>query len=83
MRRALIAVGCAFALAACGGASELSDLAAETCAMLANPETSLADSSLILFESTATAIELGYTEAEFAAELRAECPDSVIIGGEG
>jgi hypothetical protein len=51
--------------------------------VLANPETSLADSSLILFESTATAIELGYTEAEFAAELRAECPDSVIIGGEG
>lgn len=83
MRRALIAVGCAFALAAAGGASELSDLAAETCAVLANPETSLADSSLILFESTATAIELGYTEAEFAAELRAECPDSVIIGGEG
>jgi hypothetical protein len=83
MRRALIAVGCAFALAACGGASELSDLAAETCAVLANPETSLADSSLILLESTATAIELGYTEAEFAAELRAECPDSVIIGGEG
>ncbi|MDP2622359.1 MAG: hypothetical protein Q8Q29_01005 [Actinomycetota bacterium] len=83
MRRGLIAVACAVALAACGGGSELSDLAAETCAVLADPETSLADSSLILFESTATAIGLGYTEAEFAAALRAECPDSVIIGGDG
>ena len=70
------------ALAGCGGNSELRDLAADTCAVLADPGTSLEDSSLILFESTSTALDLGYTESEFADALRAECPTSVIIGGE-
>ena len=70
------------ALAGCGGGSELRGLAAETCAVLADPGTSLEDSSLILFESTSAALDLGYTESEFADALRAECPDSVIIGGE-
>lgn len=69
-------------LGGCGGGSELSDLAADTCAVLADPGTSVEDSSLILFESTSTALDLGYTESEFADALRAECPDSVIIGGE-
>jgi hypothetical protein len=70
------------ALAGCGGSSELRDLAADTCAVLADPGTSLEDSSLILFESTSAALDLGYTESEFADALRAECPASVIIGGE-
>ncbi|MEX1208514.1 MAG: hypothetical protein WD652_02250 [Acidimicrobiia bacterium] len=69
-------------LAGCGGSSELRDLAADTCEVLADPDTSLEDSSLILFESTSAALNLGYTESEFADALRAECPDSVIIGGE-
>jgi hypothetical protein len=70
-------------LVGCGGdRSELLELADETCVVLANPETTLADASLVLFESTSTALELGYTEEEFAEELRKACPASVIIGGE-
>ena len=70
------------ALAGCGGGSELRDLAADTCAVLADPGTPAEESSLVLFESTSTALDLGYSESEFAEALRAECPDSVIIGGE-
>jgi hypothetical protein len=70
-------------VAACGGgSSDLQDLAADTCAVLADPETSLAARSLIVFESTTEAIEIGYTEEDFAEALREECAESVIIGGD-
>jgi hypothetical protein len=81
-RRIVGAILAVLALGACGGGSELRELAADTCAVLADPGTSLEDSSLILFESTSTALDLGYTEGEFADALRAECAESVIIGGE-
>ena len=80
MRRRLAAA--LVLVAACGGgSSDLQVLAAETCAVLADPETSPAARSLIVHESTTEAIELGYTEEDFAAALREECPGSVIIGG--
>ena len=70
-------------VAACGGgSSDLQDLAVETCAVLADPETSLAARSLIVFESATEAIEIGYTEEDFAEALREECAESVIIGGD-
>ena len=81
MRRRLAAA--LVLVAACGGgSSDLQDLATETCGVLADPETSLAARSLIVFESTSEAIEMGYTEEAFAEALREECPGSVIIGGD-
>lgn len=77
--RLVCVLSCVAALAGCGGESELRDLAVETCAVLADPSTSLAESSSILFESTSAALDLGYTESEFADALRTE---SVIIGGD-
>jgi hypothetical protein len=70
-------------LVGCGGErSDLLELADETCVVLADPETTLADASLVLFESTSTALDLGYTEEEFTEALRKACPVSVIIGGD-
>jgi len=80
VRRRLVAA--LVIVSACGGGSELADLAVETCAVLADPGTSVAARSLVVFEATTEAIQMGYTEEEFADALREECGDSVIVGGE-
>ena len=69
-------------VAACsGGGSDLTRIATEACAVLDDPATSPAARSLVVYESTTEAIELGYTEEAFADALRQECGDSVIVGG--
>lgn len=68
---------------ACGGGSELGRLAADTCAVLDDPATSVAARSLVVYESTTKAIEMGYSEEDFIDALRSACGDTVIIGGEG
>ena len=84
MIRRIVATAFVIALAGCGGGrSDLEQLAADTCEALGDPSATLSDRSLTLYESTVTAIGLGYTEDELAGALRAECPDSVIVGGEG
>ena len=70
-------------VACSSGGSELDRLAEDTCAVLADPETSVAARSLVVYESTVGAIDRGYTEEEFVEALRRGCGDSVIIGGDG
>ncbi|HSM01768.1 MAG TPA: hypothetical protein VK960_04900 [Acidimicrobiia bacterium] len=67
---------------ACGGGSELADLAADTCEVLADPGTSVASRSLVVRGATTSAMEMGFTEHEFLEAIRAECGDTVIVGDE-